>query len=174
MSALDLAAGQLADAELAAGPAVNVRRATARDRTELAAMFARCTPQTRYRRFHGPVAAFPERYLAEALAGDPVHFALVAVADGGRVAALASCRTTASGTAELGVLVADPWQRLGIGGILLDEIISHAKRTGLTALTAQILAEQSWIIRLLRRYGACETARVREVLDVTLRLEAGG
>lgn len=181
MSTLNVSAAGLAAAELAAGPAVHVRRAAERDRTAIAVMFARCTGETRYRRFQGHVSVLPQRYLTEALSGSPVHFALVAIADsgsddgpdGGSVVALASCRTESPGVAELGVLVEDAWQRLGIGGLLLGEIAGYASRTGLTTLKAQILAEQSWIIGVLRRYGPCETARVRDVLDVTLSIDDG-
>ena len=147
------------------GPPVHVRLARKSDRPGLAEMFARYTKRTRYQRFHGHLNALPERYLAEALSGDPVHFALVACTsfpDGagrpGRVVALASCRTVAPGIAELGVLVEDSSQRLGIGGFLLRQIVDHAERNGLTTLKASVLGEQAWILRVLRRYGRCEAA----------------
>jgi GNAT superfamily N-acetyltransferase len=159
-------------------PAVTVRRAAERDRAALDQMFARCSSQTRYRRFHGHVNVLPGRYLTEALSGRPVHFALVAVVAtdpraepaGGQVVALASCRRGAAGAAEVGLLVEDAWQRLGIGGSLLREIVGYAHRNGIRQLTAQILGEQSWIVRLLSTYGQCESRIARGVLDVTLRL----
>ena len=86
-----------------------VRRARPRDRQALALMLDRCSAQTRYRRFHGHVNVFPERYLAEALSGRPAHFALVAEAADGTLVALASCRTVAAGVAEIGILVEDAW-----------------------------------------------------------------
>jgi GNAT superfamily N-acetyltransferase len=159
------------------GPPVDVRLARESDRTGLAEMFARCTRRTRYQRFHGHVNVLPERYLAEALSGSPAHFALVACAGfpGGAdhpssVVALASCRTVAPDIAELGILVEDSSQRLGIGGFLLRQIIDHAERNGLTTLKASVLAEQAWLLRVLRRYGRCEAAAACEELDVTLRL----
>jgi hypothetical protein len=57
---------------------IRVRRATTGDREALTRMFERCAVTTRYRRFHGPVTAIPERYLADALAGSTFHHALVA------------------------------------------------------------------------------------------------
>lgn len=152
-----------------AGP-VLVRRAEEDDRAALAEMFDRCSAQTRYRRFHGHVNALPRRYLAEALAGGPAHFALVACPGAGRVVALASSRTDADGVAEVGILVEDAYQRLGIGSVLLREIACHASRAGLTTLKAQLLGEQSWIVRLLSAYGSCESAYASGVLDVTVRL----
>lgn len=167
-----------------------MRRAAAGDRPALERMLARCTGQTRYRRFHGPVTVFPERYLTEALSGSPLHFALVAcldedaetdgtvvdgaVVDGtvvdGTVVALASCRAVDEGVAELGILVEDDWQRRGAGGYLLGEIVAYAARTGLRALQAQVLAEQPWIVGLLRRHGTCTTASAGQALHVTLTL----
>jgi len=168
----------------------SVRRAAAGDRPALERMLARCTGQTRYRRFHGPVTVFPERYLTEALSGSPLHFALVAcldedaegdgivvdgtVVDGtvvdGTVVALASCRAVDEGVAELGILVEDEWQRRGVGGDLLGEIVAYAARTGLRALQAQVLAEQPWIVGLLRRHGTCRVAGAGPALYVTLTL----
>ena len=68
----------LADPTGAARSLIVVRQAASTDRTALVAMFERCTAETRYRRFHAPVKRIPERYLAEALSGTPLHYALVA------------------------------------------------------------------------------------------------
>jgi GNAT superfamily N-acetyltransferase len=62
----------------AAGSLIVVRHAASTDRDALVSMFERCTLETRYRRFHAPVKRIPERYLAEALSGTPLHHALVA------------------------------------------------------------------------------------------------
>jgi len=157
-----------------------VRRAAAGDRPALERMLTRCTGQTRYRRFHGPVKVFPERYLTEALSGSPLHFALVASAvddaavddgaDDSPVVALASCRAVDEGVAELGILVEDEWQHRGVGGHLLAEIVAYAHRTGLRALQAQVLADQPWIVGMLRRHGTCTVAGAGQALHVTLSL----
>jgi GNAT superfamily N-acetyltransferase len=174
-----VSAVDVSPASVAAGTC-SVRRAAAGDRPALERMLARCTGQTRYRRFHGPVTAFPERYLTEALSGSPLHFALVACLDedaevegtvvDGTVVALASCRAVDEGVAELGILVEDEWQRRGVGGDLLGEIVAYAARTGLRALQAQVLAEQPWIVGLLRRHGTCRVAGAGPALQVTLTL----
>lgn len=85
--------------------------------------------------------------------------------------ALASCRVVTRGVADLGVLVEDRWQRLGIGGALLREIAGHAASTGIGVLTAQVLAEQSWLLRLLAAHGSCESVTKSGVLEVTLPLQ---
>ena len=137
-------------------------------------MFGRCSLQTRYRRFHVPVRVIPARYLAEALAGRPDHYALVASAPSGEVVALASACTTAPGTVEVGILVEDASQGRGLGRELLRRLVEHARRRGVRVLTAVILREQPWILRLLRVYGDCETTSEREATFATLRLTPGG
>jgi GNAT superfamily N-acetyltransferase len=96
---------------------------------------------------------------------------LVAGTVGDVIVALASCRATAEGMAELGILVEDRWQRHGTGDLLLRELVGHADRAGFRVLKAQILSEQAWIITLLERYGACHVVRGGYgILDATLRL----
>ena len=86
------------------------------------------------------------------------------------VVALASCRAVDEGVAELGILVEDEWQRRGVGSDLLREIVAYAARTGLRALQAQVLADQPWIVGLLRRHGTCTMAGAGQALHVTLTL----
>jgi GNAT superfamily N-acetyltransferase len=88
----------------------------------------------------------------------------------GTVVALASCRAVDEGVAELGILVEDEWQRRGVGSDLLREIVAYAARTGLRALQAQVLADQPWIVGLLRRHGTCTLAGAGQALHVTLSL----
>jgi GNAT superfamily N-acetyltransferase len=172
-----------------AGPAcagaslIRVRQAVPADRAALAQMFERCTAATRYRRFHGPVKAIPERYLAEALSRSPFHHALVAHLEpasaaharalSGTAVALASCRLVDEGAAELGVLIEDAWQRKGLGTRLVRELVAHASDVGLRVLEAQLLAEQAWITSLLRPHGTCRLRSTSNgVLNVTVLLEA--
>ena len=174
-----VSAGPVASAGPSAGALLSVRRATEGDRQALTRMLARCSGDTRYRRFHGPVKAFPEPYLTEALAGSPVHVALIASAPAEDVAddaivALASCRLVDEGAAELGLLVEDEWQRQGTGSRLLREIADFAAGIGLRAFKAQLLAEQAWITKLLRPYGQCQIAATGGLLTVTVRLPRPG
>jgi GNAT superfamily N-acetyltransferase len=180
-----------APVSLVSGGLLGVRRATPADREPLLGMFGRCSTDTRYRRFHGPVKMLPASYLTEALSGSPFHFALVAwqqdqgepesagpgeapglAAAGppGRIVALASCRLVAEGAAELGLLVEDAWQRQGAGTRLLRDLVAYADSIGVRVLEAQLLAEQSWITSLLRPYGPSRLRLSRHgVMTVTIR-----
>jgi GNAT superfamily N-acetyltransferase len=127
---------------------MNVRPVTDGDLLELTDMFARCSPQTIYRRFHGYVRAFPEPYFTDALKGDPRHFALVAETST-RIVALASSVTLDDGTCEIGILVEDDYQRQRIGSRLLETLLAQA---GTRTARATIQHDQSWIIPVLLRY----------------------
>jgi GNAT superfamily N-acetyltransferase len=188
------AEGHAAGFTAAADGQILVRRAASTDRDALSQLFARCTLQTRYRRFHAPVKAIPERYLTEALAASPFHYALVACpvppdtdligtdlaaardmdARSGGIVALASCRVVDEGMAEVGILIEDTWQRRGVGSALLDELAAHARAIGLRALTAQLLTEQAWTAGMLARYGPIQRSLTsRGVVTVTVRLTPG-
>jgi GNAT superfamily N-acetyltransferase len=146
---------------------LQVRQARAEDRAALEAMFQRCSPATIYRRFHGHVRAFPQPYLSEALASASGHHGIVAYA-GREAVALASCRNGALGTAELGILIEDAWQRRGLGRMLVARLMAHADAAGIGVLHAQMLIEQDWITGMLAPYGSCTSAFGSGVREVTL------
>jgi N-acetylglutamate synthase-like GNAT family acetyltransferase len=161
-------------AAVAGGPGarVRIRQAAASDRPALTQMLARCSEQTRARRFHTYVHRFPEPYLTEALSGRPGHFALLAQA-GEREVALASCvaadlGSADHGSAEVAVLVEDSWQRAGVGARLLSLLVAHADRCGLPRLKATVLASQSWMLPVLGGYGTCEAWLRGGVFEVTV------
>jgi GNAT superfamily N-acetyltransferase len=149
-------------------PPLRIRRAEPHDRQALVAMLARCTAETRYRRFLGPVSSMPEPYLTEAVEGVNGHFALVAEAEA-RLVALASYTAVGDGAAELGILVEDDFQRRGLGTALLAKLIEQAAAAGLQALTATVLGAQPWLLRALRAYGPLDVSFGIGVFDVTLR-----
>ncbi|MFC8850807.1 MULTISPECIES: GNAT family N-acetyltransferase [unclassified Micromonospora] len=53
--------------------------------------------------------------------------------------------------AEVALLVRDDWQRRGIGTALLRRLVRHAERAGLAALVLHVQAENTPMLRTLRR-----------------------
>jgi GNAT superfamily N-acetyltransferase len=110
-------------------PGVWLRPPASSDLAQITAMWERCSPATPMARFHAPVRRIPASYL-KTVRSDP-SASLVALP--GRtdvVVALASLVPGDGGTAELGVLVEDAWQRRGIGGQLGDQaMLSTSART---------------------------------------------
>jgi len=142
------------------------------DRQALKDMIGRCSLEAIRRRFHGYRRSFPESYLTGALAGCGEHFALVADVAGTSIVALASCVVVA-GAADIAALVEDSYQRQGIGSTMLRMIVAYADHQGIDTLCATVLAEQEWILQLMRAYGNCSATVSMGVFDVTLRRQKG-
>jgi GNAT superfamily N-acetyltransferase len=85
------------------------------DGDAIARMMNRCSPRTRYERFHGVVTEIPPTYLRSCLTG--AHLALVAE-HGTEIVGLASLARDED-VPEIGVVVEDGWQGRGLGRALV-------------------------------------------------------
>jgi hypothetical protein len=56
------------------------------------------------------------------------------------------------GTTEVAFVLADAWQGLGLGSLLLEELLSAAEERGIEQFSADELAENRWALRLLARH----------------------
>jgi GNAT superfamily N-acetyltransferase len=118
-----------------------------------------CSAQTLRRRFFLPrdpaVEAVLARYGRYLLAGPPHGLALAAMLAGQPVGLLnlAPAESPSAGRQlELGILVADPWQRRGIGTALLDHALDQLPRSGWT-VRATVQPDNLAVLALLR--GRC-------------------
>jgi GNAT superfamily N-acetyltransferase len=138
-----------------------VRPVRPADGDELDALMARCSLETRYRRFFAPVRSMPAEYRQGVLAGDPAHHdALVVFQPSGRLIALASL-VRGECDWELGVLVEDGWQRLGLGTTLVHELVDRARARGVRRMRATVLPIASGLLVWLNRIVPME----RSTLD---------
>jgi GNAT superfamily N-acetyltransferase len=160
--------------------AVALRAVTSSDAPAIGGMWERCSPATRMARFHAPVRDIPASYLKAVLA-DPAANILAVREPGGGAVALASLISGAGGssgpgspgggTAELGVLVEDAWQRRGIGRRLVAYLVGAASARGISTLTAVVLARNAEVAELLRQVpGEFSMVGDGETLDVRVRL----
>jgi len=110
-------------------------------------MFARCSPRARYERFHGVVEEIPAEYLRRCLHGDEQE-AVVAEAVTGELVGLASAGPVSGEPhgCELGVLVADRWQRKGIGRMLTGELLARAHARGLRFVRLELCRLQPGLL----------------------------
>src|ERR1700730_7970723 len=107
----------------------------------LSDFFAALSVETRYRRFFAPVR--------------PTVDAIVAVADGVIVGhAMAAdlperiC-PDASRVTDVGVVVADAWQRRGVGAALMRALIARAQARGVTALAMDVLPGNRRVLAMI-------------------------
>jgi acyl-CoA synthetase (NDP forming) len=68
-------------------------------------------------------------------------------------------RLGSSDRAEFAVLVADDWHGRGVGTLLLEELVTHARRHGVEEIVGDVLASNSGMLRVL--HGLVPDARVR-------------
>jgi acetyltransferase len=75
--------------------------------------------------------------------------------------------------AELALIVADAYQREGIGSALCSYLVAAARRRGLTGLRAMALAENTAVRRMVARSGAPYTAETRQGMT-TIQIDLRG
>ncbi|MEU4425422.1 GNAT family N-acetyltransferase [Actinoplanes sp. NPDC024001] len=148
------------------------------DGTELVLRAARAEDQAAVRELHEECSAetLRQRYLSGNVPDEsrlrrmlePARgVTLLAVATGGRVVAMASLLAEGD-LGEISLLVADSWQRRGLGSALLRRLRVHAERSGLAALIAHLAADNTAMLRVLRQLGAETVERDGSVVSVTL------
>jgi GNAT superfamily N-acetyltransferase len=158
--------------ELAAGRRIHIRPLGPADREALAQGFERLGPQSRYMRFFAPVVRLTEsqlEYLTDIDHHD--HEALVAVDEDTRNGVgVARYVRIGERVAEAAVAVADDWQRMGVGKLLLNELADRARAEGISSFTAHVLADNAGALALLERLGDAELVNLGEEVEVRIEL----
>jgi GNAT superfamily N-acetyltransferase len=119
---------------------------------ELRRFFFRLSPETLYRRFLSPIAR-PEQ-ARPALLLDLDHQnreALAGVVDGEIVGVARYARRPGSDAADVAIVVADAWQRQGVGMILLRALGKAASAAGIRSFTVLMHADNRPALALVRR-----------------------
>jgi GNAT superfamily N-acetyltransferase len=130
-------------------PGVWLRAAAAGDHGPVGAFLRGLSLDSAYRRFFTGVGSVPDSLVRRLLATGGARTVVLALA-GGEVVGLAD--TTICGDAvELGLVVADRWQRRGLGWPLADAALAPALARGVPILRAHTLADNARVARMLRR-----------------------
>jgi GNAT superfamily N-acetyltransferase len=132
-----------------------VRPARHEDRERFIAAVDGLSPQTRYQRFFSPIPSLPARDVDRLMDLDVAHQVVLHATDEHGVAVVGVARFVFTGPreAELAITVGDAWQRQGLGGALLDRLITVAGDRGVVRLIAESLAENRAVAALLRSRG---------------------
>jgi RimJ/RimL family protein N-acetyltransferase len=141
------------------GTRVRLRPIRPEDKGLLADGLRRLSPESIHRRFLGFKPHFTSaelRYLTEVDGRD--HIALVAVddADPGCLIAVARCVRIAerADTGDIGIVVGDRWQGLGLGRLMLGALAARAAEQGIVRFSAVLLADNQPARHLLRAVSA--------------------
>jgi GNAT superfamily N-acetyltransferase len=148
-----------------------IRPASAADTGALSDFFAGLSPQTRYLRFFASVTPGPQ-LLCRMSGGDGHADAVIAVREGviiGHAMAADQAGPRGARTADVGVVVADAWQGLGVGSALLSAVITCARARGVTSLTMDVLPGNRKMLGMIARHWPA--ARIEGSADfVTFRI----
>lgn len=155
-----------------------VRPITPADQTRLTAFYAGLSDESRRTRFLGPCSGIGERQSNAFCTPDHAHSeGFVAVTGAGlgeRIVGHVCVEPEGSGTAEVAVAVAEALRGQGIGRRLVEAAVDWARRDGLRALTATMLADNPAIQRLLTSLGLpCRTRPIGAgVVEIRIELDA--
>lgn len=157
------------------GREIEVRALKAADEGAMIAAVARIGAQSLYRRFFGVKRAFSEEEKTFFLNVDFVkHVALVAVVhDSGGNFIVGGGRyvVVRPGTAEVAFAVIDDFQGLGIGSTLMRHIVLLARNAGIGTLIAEVLPENSPMIKVFQKSGLdTQINRRNGVIHVVMNL----
>jgi ribosomal protein S18 acetylase RimI-like enzyme len=162
--------------------AAAIRPVSPADETVLRDFFAALSVESRYLRFFAPVA--PSCGLLDLMVGKPAHVdAIIAVADGQVVGhAMAADRpvtkapTGPGGPGEpratdVGVVVADAWQRRGVGAELMRALIGRAQARGVTSLAMDVLPGNRRVLAMITgHWPEAAVGRAPDSVDIRIPL----
>jgi len=136
------------------GSTVEIRPAAEQDAQAVRAMHAQMSPDNLYLRFFSLSQRSADREAQRVTRPpDAYHAALLAWL-GGRLVGVASYEpTSVIGTAEVAFAVSDDMHHRGIATLLLEHLVSLARRRGLTAFAATTLLENNAMLRVFSDAG---------------------
>jgi RimJ/RimL family protein N-acetyltransferase len=140
---------------VADGTRLRLRPLGSDDRNGVAALFARLSPESRYRRFLSPKRELTPRELTYLTDIDHIHHEALAAVDqrDGSIVGVGRYVHIADRpkVADLAVEVTDELQNMGIGSALARQTVPRARDNGFALLTATTLSENRPARALLRR-----------------------
>src|SRR4051794_26936025 len=110
-----------------------VRRGSVADVRDLVRMHAVCSPTTLHRRFLAPMPVMSPEF-AQALLEPEGGFSMVTERRGAIAAIITVAPEDEPRSAQVGLLVADEWQRHGLGTSLLNAVAREAGHEGFEQL----------------------------------------
>lgn len=132
-------------------PGVCLRAAVAGDADGVRVFLRGLTLDSAYRRFFTGLGSVPDSLVRRLIDTRNGRTVILATA-GTEVVGVADTTVVDGATAvELGVVVADRWQRRGLGRLLADAALAPARTRQIRTLRAHTLADNARVARMLRR-----------------------
>lgn len=160
------------------GAEIVVRSIRPEDKQGLREGVERLGLQSRYRRFFSAMPSLSSaqlRYLTEV--DHHSHEALLAIDPhtGQGIAVARFIRSDEDpAVAEVAVAVSDPWQRRGVGTLLLNRLAVRAREEGVERFSASVLAENRAMLEMVQKLGGTQASTHDEVIDLLMDLPEQG
>ncbi|CAG7646381.1 bifunctional acetate--CoA ligase family protein/GNAT family N-acetyltransferase [Actinacidiphila bryophytorum] len=157
---------------LADGETVGIRPALPGDRERVRRLYAEMSPESLRMRFFG-VSRRAGEQAADRLCepAGPGHRSLLALREGRVIGAAEYLATDDPEVAEIDLAVADDFHHRGVGTLLLEHLANAAREAGVTSFTADALASNALMQRLVADLGlTVERRRADGETHVTIGL----
>jgi GNAT superfamily N-acetyltransferase len=160
----------------AQGRAAAIRPAHAADRPAIGDFFAGLSVQARYLRFFSPITPGPA--LLDLLCGGHGSTDALLATRGGVIIGhgLAADVSGPCGIAaiDIGVVVADAWQRQGVGSALVRALAAGAQVRGVTSVTMDVMYGNDRALAMIRgQWPAARARRSRDCYTICVQLADG-
>ena len=156
--------------------AAAIRPVRPADLPALSGFFEGLSVESRYLRFFAPVR--PTSSLLRLLSGGPANVDAVVAVSGGVIVghAMASDQAepadpSGARATDVGVVVADAWQRRGVGLALMRALITRAQVRGVTSLAMDVLPGNRRVIAMITSHWPdAAIGRSLDGLDIRIQL----
>jgi len=145
------------DGLLIDGGAIRVRPLRGGDAAALTEFHAGLSGQTVYYRYfgsHPELSGSEAARLVEVDYGDRMAFGAFAA---GALVGVGRYDREATGTAEIAFVVADAYQRRGVGTLLLEALVAYGAQQGIATFTAEVLPDNPAMLRVFLESGLAVT-----------------
>lgn len=145
---------------LADGAAVRIRSIAPEDKARELRFFEGLSQRSRYHRFMQHLRELPPGMLERFTRIDPQREAALVALAGDEIVGVGRYAPDPEGRcAEFALVVADAWQRKGLGRQLLERLLAAARSAGYPCLCGRILEDNRGMLELARRLGFAHEAR---------------
>jgi len=144
------------------GQELSLRHITPDDAVREQSFVRKLSAESRYFRFHGSIKELNKKDLEKFTNPDPLNTEALIILHKGETdeeeIAVARFMMDADGkSCEFAVVVADEWQRRGIGAKLLTSLIEHAQSRGIKRIYGSVLEDNSGMRQFVKGLGFEET-----------------
>ena len=155
------------------GQPVRIRPVRPTDADTIDRFVCALSPDTRYRRFHTALRRLTPAQLAVLIDVDHHDRETLLALSGSALIGIGQYVRRGSSTAEMALVVADLWQRRGIGRALSEHLASAAAEAGITELASHVQADNPAPVELARSLSDRLTIELdRGEVSLTVHLQA--